>query len=107
MGANQDGTKAEATVTVPLRLRGSMAPIGITGYVVPDDTLPAGVDILVGKPVIKSLGIKPDNQNMRLEFQQVTSASGIPVVTNTMPLGKQLDVLAAAPLRVLVICGGG
>ena len=107
VGANQDGTKAEATVTVPLRLRHSMEPIGIAGYVVPDDTLPDGVDILVGKPVIKSLGIKPDSQNMRLEFQEVKSASGIPMVINTMPLGKQLDVLAAAPLRVLDICGGG
>ena len=107
VGANQDGTKAEATVTVPLRLRGSMEPIGIAGYVVPDNTLPDGVDILVGKPVIKSLGIKPDSQNMRLEFQQAKSASGIPMVINTMPLGKQLDILAAAPLRVLDICGGG
>ena len=29
------------------------------------------------------------------------------MVINTMPMGKQLDVLAAAPLRVLDICGGG
>ena len=71
VGANQNGTRAEATVTVPLRLRHSMAQIGIAGYVVPDDTLPDGVDILIGKPVIKSLGIKPDSQNMRLEFQEV------------------------------------
>ena len=39
VGANQHGTQAEVTITVPLRLRHSMAQIGITGYVVPDDTL--------------------------------------------------------------------
>ena len=92
---------------MPLRLRGSMEPIGIAGYVVPDNTLPDGVDILVGKPVIKSLGIKPDSQNMRLEFQQAKSASGIPMVINTMPLEKQLDIFDSEPLRILDICGGG
>ena len=58
-------------VTVPLRIRGAMTATWVTGYVVPDAVLPDGIDMLVGKPAIKSMGIKPDSRNMRMEFQEV------------------------------------
>ena len=42
-----------------------------------------------------------------MEFAEVLTESGIPLILNTMPLEKQLDILSAPPLRVLDICGGG
>ena len=103
----QEGTKASKMVTVPLRLRGAMSATWVTGYVVPDAVVPDGIDILVGKPAIKSMGIKPDSRNMRMEFSEVKTAAGIPLVVNTMPLEKQLIILDAPALRILDICGGG
>ena len=79
----------------------------MTGYIVPDNAMPDGVDVLVGKPIIKSMGIKPDSRNMRMELTEVRSLSGIPMVINTMPLEQQLDVFDSEPLRILNICGGG
>ena len=94
-------------VTVPLRLRGAMSATQVTGYVVPDAVLPNGIDILVGKPAIKSMGIKPDSRNMRMELSEVKTAAGIPLGVNTVPLEKQLSILDAPTLRILDIYGGG
>ena len=66
----QEGTKASKMVTVPLRLRGAMAATWVTGHVVSDAVLPDGIDILVGKPAIKSMGTKPDSRNMCMEFSE-------------------------------------
>ena len=107
IGESKKGTYAAKMVTVPLRLRGAMEQTWITGYVVPDAVMPDGIDILIGKPAIKAMGVKPDSRNMRMEFAEVLTESGIPLILNTMPLEKQLDILSAPPLRVLDICGGG
>ena len=101
------GTKASGMVTVPLRLRAAMEETWVTGYIVPDAVMPDGVDVLIGKPAIKDMGIKPDSRNMRMEFAETKAEAGIPLVVNTMPLEKQLDILDAPALRVLDICGGG
>ena len=61
----------------------------------PDAVLPDGTDVLVGKPAIKSMGIKLDSWNMRMECSEVRTEAGIPLVVNTMPLEKQLDILDA------------
>ena len=103
----QEGTKASRMVTVPLKIRGAMTATWVTGYVVPDAVLPDGIDMLVGKPAIESMGMKPDSRNMGMEFSEVRTDTGIPLVVNTMPLEKQLDILDAPPLRVLDISGGG
>ena len=107
IGESKKGTYAASMVTVPLRLRGAMDATWITGYVVPDAVIPDGIDVLVGKPAIKEMGVKPDSRNMRMEFAEVLTESGIPLILNTMPLEKQLDIMSAPPLRVLDICGGG
>ena len=101
------GTKASTLVTVPLRLRGVMEQTWVTGYIVSDAVMPDGVDVLVGKPAIKDMGIKTDSRNMRMEFSEIKTEAGIPLVVNTMPLEKQLDIIDAPALRVLDICGGG
>ena len=54
---------------------------------------------MVGKPLMKSL-CKPDTVNMRLEVGELN------IVVHTRPLSKQLDILAAKPLRFLELCGG-
>ena len=77
------------------------------GYIVPDAVMPDGIDVLVGKPAIKDMGIKSDSRNMRMEFSEAKPEAGIPLVVNTMPLEKQLDITDAPALRVLDICGGG
>jgi hypothetical protein len=107
IGANSKGTQASKMVTVPLRLRTAMSETWLTGYGVPDNVLPIGIDILIGKPAIKHMGIRPDSRNMRMEFVEVITAAKIPLVLNTMPLEKQMDILRAPPMRVLDICGGG
>ena len=107
IGASSEGTQASKMVTVPLRLRTAMSETWLTGYVVPDNVLPIGIDILIGKPAIKHMGIRPDSRNMRMEFAEVITAAKIPLVLNTMPLEKQMDILRAPPMRVLDICGGG
>ena len=93
-------------VSISLKLRCAMDTVHMTGYIVPDNAMPDGVDVLVGKPIIKSMGSKPDSRNMRIEFTEVKSSSGIPMVINTMPLEKQLDVFDSEPLRILDICVG-
>ena len=107
IGESKKGTYAAKMVTVPLRLRGAMEETWITGYVVSDAVMPDGIDVLVGKPAIKEMGVKPDLRNMRMEFAEVLTESGIPLILNTMPIEKQLDIRSALPLRVLDICGGG
>ena len=107
VGTDKKGTGAQSMVSIPLKLRCAMDTVHMTGYIVPDNALPDGVDVLVGKPIIKSMGIKPDSRNMRLELTEVRSSKGIPTVINTMPLEKQLDIFDSEPLRILDICGGG
>ena len=107
VGTDKKGTGAQSMVSIPLTLRCAMDTVHMTGYIVPDNALPDGVDVLVGKPIIKSMGIKPDSRNMRLELTEVRSSKGIPTVINTMPLEKQLDIFDSEPLRILDICGGG
>ena len=107
IGSSKKGTKASQMVTVPLRLRSAMSESWVTGYVVPDNVLPEGIDILVGKPTIKHMGIRPDSRNMRMEFAEVETTAGIPLVVNTMPLEKQTEIITAPSLKVLDICGGG
>ena len=62
IGASSKGTQASKMVTVPLRLRTAMSETWLTGYVVPDNVLPIGIDILIGKPAIKHMGIRPDSK---------------------------------------------
>ena len=77
------GTQASGMVTVPLRLRSAMEETWVTGYIVPDAVMPDGVDVLIGKPAIKGMGIKPDSRNMRVEFSEAKTETGIPLVVNT------------------------
>ena len=107
IGADKVGTGAAVMVAIPIRFRSYMDVTMLTCYVVPDEVLPCGVDVLVGKPDIKDMGIRPDSKNMRMEFSELRNTTGIPLVVNTMPLEKQLDILDAPPMRVLDICGGG
>ena len=107
IGVTNKGMQASKMVTVPLRLRSAMLETWLTGYVVPDNVLPIRIDILVGKLAIKHMGIRPDSRNMRMEFAEVMTAANIPLVFNTMPLEKQMEILRAPPMRVLDICGGG
>ena len=73
----------------------------------PDNVLTVGIDILVGKLTTKHMGVRPDSRNMRMEFAEVITTPGIPLVLNTMPLEKQIEIITAPPLTVLDICGGG
>ena len=52
----------------------------MTGYIVPDAAMPDSVDVLIGKPAIKDMGIKPDSRNMRMEFSEAKTEAGIPLV---------------------------
>ena len=63
--------------------------------------------MLIGKPAIKDMGIKPYSCNMRMEFTEVKTEAGILLVVNMMPLENQTDIIDAPALQVLDICGGG
>ena len=74
------GPKASKMVTVLLRLRSAMEQTWVTGYIGPDAVMSDGVDVLVGKPAIKDMDIKPDSQNTRMGFSEAKTEAGIPLV---------------------------
>ena len=84
-----------------LHLRSGTPAVAVWCYIISGAAIPTGVDILLGKPFLRHLAIKPDPANQRLEI-----GGDHNMIINTMPVSKQVSIFGSAPLRFLEICGG-
>ena len=58
-----------------------------------DAAITDGVDVLIGKLLLKQLAIEPDPANRRLEIGSLN------IIVHTMPVSKQVSIFGAQPLR--------
>ena len=82
-------------------LRSGTSAVSVWCYIISGAAIPTGVDMLLGKPFLRHLAVKPDPANQRLEV-----GGDHNMIINTMPVSKQVSIFSSQPLRFLEICGG-
>ena len=92
--------RSESKIKLSLHLRSGTPAVEVWCYIISDAAIPQGVDLLLGKPFLKQLSIKPDPTNQRLEIGSLN------LIVHTMPVSRMVSTFSAAPLRFLEICGG-
>lgn len=89
-------------VAVPMQLRYGEETVWIKARVLADESMPEGlgVDVLVGKRALKSLGMRVDAANSRVEVRRTGTVIDVePVEVIDMRMGSE-------PLDVLDLCAG-